>query len=166
MRNTVFTAFLHHIDSSYSFCAVLLDNFAPYSLLMHCLCGAACLFSTVQAPHTLPMRCYLIFLHRTASSCTAYAVPLANFTPYRLLIHCLCGAACHFSTVQAPHTLSIRCCLLFLPHCEAVSPARTKKHTQFFAKLCIQASPHSIHIKLRTAEAPRGPRLLSLYYLE
>ena len=109
MRNTVFTAFLHHIDSSYSFCAVLLDNFAPYSLLIHCLCGATCHFSTVQPPHTLSIRCCLIILHRTASSYSAYAVPLAIFTPYRLLIHCLCGVTCQFHTVQSPHTLPMRC---------------------------------------------------------
>ena len=131
MRNTVFSFF------------------APYRFLILLLCGATCQFYTVQPPHTLPMRCHLPISHRTASSCSAYAVLLAILAPYRFLTLYLYGAAC-----------------CFCPHCEAISPARTKKHTQFFAKPCIQASPHSIHIKLRTAEAPRGPRLLSLYYLE
>ncbi len=110
---TVSLAFSHRTASSYSVYAVLLDILAPYSLLILCLCGATCLFHTVQPPHTLSMRCHLPISHRTASSHSVYAVLLAILAPYRFLTLYLCGATCHFHTVQPPHTLSIRCRLPF-----------------------------------------------------
>ena len=95
----------HRTASSYSAYTVPLAIFTPYSLLTLYLYGAACHFSTVQVPHTLSMRCYLIFLHRTASSYSVYAVLLVILAPYSLLILCLCGTTCCFCPTTKQYLL-------------------------------------------------------------